>query len=68
MGLRDAQSLVSGWMESGYLVGIGVMGVILIVLGLRRDDVIGWIFLAVGIGLAAIGLGARFLGWNPLSL
>ncbi len=68
MGLREPNSLVGEWLESGWLLGIGVTGVILIVLGLNRDDVIGWIFLAVGIALAALGFGAQFLGWNPLSL
>jgi hypothetical protein len=68
MDLRDAQSLVTDWMESGYFVGVGLLGAILVVLGLRRDDVVGWIFLAAGVALVAIGFGAQFLGWNPLGL
>lgn len=68
MGSRDQVSLVADWMESSWLLGIGVAGAILILLGLKRDDVIGPIFIAAGIALAALGFGAQFLGWNPLSL
>lgn len=68
MGSRDQVSLVTGWMESSWLLGIGATGVILILLGLKRDDAVRPVFLAVGIALAAIGFGAHFLGWNPLSL
>jgi len=55
-------------MDAGWLLGIGVAGVILILLGLRRDDIIGPIFLIAGIALVALGFGAYFVGWNPLSL
>jgi hypothetical protein len=55
-------------MESSWLLGIGVAGVILILLGFKRDDLIGPIFIAAGIALAVLGFGAQFLGWNPLSL
>jgi hypothetical protein len=64
----EPNALVAEWMETGWLLGIGVGGVILIVLGLNRDDIIGWIFLAAGVALAALGFGAQFLGWNPLGL
>ena len=56
------------WMEVLWLVGIGAGGVILIGLGLRRDDIIGKIFLLAGAALAVLGFGAQFFGWNPLSL
>lgn len=65
---RTPESLVEGWLETSWLLGIGVAGVILVVLGLRRDDIIGWIFVVSGVALAALGFGARFLSWNPLSL
>ena len=64
----ELNSIVADWIDSLWLLGIGVAGLILIVLGLRRDDAIGWIFLATGIALAALGFGAQFFGWNPLSL
>ena len=38
------------------------------VLGLRRDDIIGKIFMLAGAALAVLGFGAQFFGWNPLSL
>ena len=64
----DLNAIVGGWIDSAWLLGIAAAGVILIVLGLRRDDTIGWIFVATGLALAALGLGARFFSWNPLSL
>lgn len=64
----DLNTIVADWIDSLWLLGIGVSGVILVVLGLRRDDTIGWIFLAAGIALAALGFGAQFFGWGPLSL
>ena len=68
MQARDPGSMVNDWMEASWLVGIGAAGVILIVLGLRRDDIIGKIFLLAGAALAVLGFGAQFFGWNPLSL
>ena len=32
------------------------------------DDIVGTIFLVVGLALAVLGFGAQFFGWNPLSL
>ena len=55
-------------MEVLWLVGIGAAGVILIVLGLKRDDIVGKILLLAGAALAVLGFGAQFFGWNPLSL
>ncbi len=60
--------MVNDWMEASWLLAIGGAGVILIVLGLKRDDIIGPIFLVAGIALAVLGFGAQFFGWNPLSL
>ena len=68
MHLRDGNALVGNWMEASWLLGIGAAGVILVVLGLRRDDIVGTIFLVVGLALAVLGFGAQFFGWNPLSL
>lgn len=68
MDLRDPQSLVTEWMESGWMIGIGAAGLILILLGFKRDDVIRPIFIGTGIALAALGFGAQFAGWNPLGL
>ena len=68
MHLRNANSLVGNWMEASWLIGIGAAGVILIILGLRRDDIVGTIFLVAGLALAVLGFGAQFFGWNPLSL
>lgn len=64
----DPNAIVGNWMEASWLLGIGVAGVILVVLGLRRDDIVGTIFLLVGLVLAVLGFGAQFFGWNPLSL
>jgi CHASE2 domain-containing sensor protein len=66
MGSRDQNSLVADWMEASWLIGIGAAGVILVVLGLRRDDIVGTVFLVVGLALAAIGFGSHFLGWEIL--
>jgi hypothetical protein len=66
--LRDQVSLVTEWLESGWMLGIGAMGVILILLGFKREDVIRPIFIGTGIALAALGFGAQFAGWNPLGL
>ena len=64
----EPNAIVGNWMEASWLLGIGVAGVILVVLGLRRDDIVGTIFLLVGLVLAVLGFGAQFFGWNPLSL
>ena len=68
MHLRDGNALVGEWMEVLWLVGLGAAGVVLIVLGLRRDDSIGKVFLLAGAALSVLGFGAQFFGWNPLSL
>lgn len=68
MHLRDGNALVGEWMGVLWLLGIGAAGVILVVLGLRRDDIVGTIFLLVGLVLAVLGFGAQFFGWNPLGL
>jgi len=62
----EPNAIVGDWMEASWLLGIGAAGVILVVLGLRRDDIVGPIFLVVGIALAAIGFGSQFLGWEIL--
>ena len=62
----EPNAIVGNWMEASWLLGIGAAGVILVVLGLRRDDIVGPIFLVVGIALAAIGFGSHFLGWEIL--
>ena len=64
----EQNAVVGNWLEMFWLLGIGAAGVILIVLSFRRDDIIGTIFLVVGLALAVLGLGAQFFGWNPLSL
>ena len=64
----EPNAIVGNWMEASWLLGIGAAGVILIVLGLRRDDIVGTLFLVVGLALAVLGFGAQFFGWNPLSL
>jgi hypothetical protein len=64
----EPNAMVGNWMEASWLLGIGAAGVILVVLGLRRDDIVGTIFLVVGLALAVLGFGAQFFGWNPLSL
>ena len=64
----EPNAIVGNWMEASWLLGIGLAGVILVVLGLRRDDIVGTIFLLVGLVLAVLGFGAQFFGWNPLSL
>lgn len=60
----EPNALVSDWLESGWLLGIGAAGVILIVLGLKRDDAMGWIFLTSGLVLMAYAFGSQFLGWK----
>jgi CHASE2 domain-containing sensor protein len=64
MGSRDQVALVAQWMESSWLLGIGAAGVILILLGFKRDDIMRPVFLLAGLALAAFGLGGQFLGWR----
>jgi len=64
MGLREPQSLVSEWMESGWMLGIGAAGLLLIVLGLKRDDVVRPFFLVAGLALAVFGFGGQYFGWK----
>ena len=49
-------------MDAFWQGALGGAGVILIILGLRRDDVMRPIFLVVGIALAIFGLGGQFFG------
>jgi hypothetical protein len=64
----EPNAVVGNWLETSWLLGIGVAGVILVVLGLRRDDIVGTIFMVAGLALAVLGFGAQFFGWNPLGL
>ena len=64
MHLRNPVDLVSTWLDASLLLVIGGTGVILIVLGLKRDDLIRPIFLLAGIALMAVGFGGQFLGWS----
>jgi len=62
MHLRDASSLVGEWMDASWQLAIGGAGVILIVLGFKRDDIIGPIFLIAGIALVVLGFGGQLFG------
>jgi hypothetical protein len=62
MHLRDATSLVGEWMDASWQLAIGGAGVLLIVLGLQRDDIIGPIFLVAGIALVVLGFGGQLFG------
>lgn len=64
MHLRNQVALVSDWLQGSFFVAIGVAGLLLIVLGLKRDDIVKPIFLVAGIGLAALGFGVQFFGWE----
>ena len=62
--LRTPWSLVNDWLQGSLYLVVGVAGVVLIVLGLKRDDIVRPIFLIAGVALAALGFGAQFLGWR----
>jgi len=62
MHLREPNSLVGEWLEASWQLAIGGAGVLLIVLGLQRDDMIGAIFLIAGIALVVFGFGGQFFG------
>ncbi len=64
MHLRNPVDLVSTWLDASLLLVIGGAGVILIILGLKRDDLIRPIFLLAGIALMAVGFGGQLLGWS----
>jgi small-conductance mechanosensitive channel len=64
MHLRNQIALVGEFLAASFYVVIGVTGVLLVVLGLKRDDIVKPIFLVAGIALAAIGFGVQFLGWR----
>ena len=64
MHLRNQVALVSDWLQGSFFIAIGVAGLLLIVLGLKREDVVRPIFLLAGIALAAFGFGVQFLGWS----
>jgi len=62
MHLRNADSLVGEWMDASWQLALGGAGVLLIVLGLQRDDIIGPIFLVAGIALVVLGFGGQLFG------
>lgn len=64
MKLKDPWWVVSQWLDASWMLGIGVAGVVLVVLGFRRDDVIRPVFLVAGVGLIAVGFGGHFFGWR----
>ena len=64
MHLRSPVDLMVTWLDASLLLVIGGTGVILIILGLKRDDVVRPIFLVAGIALMAVGFGGQFLGWS----
>ena len=62
MGGREPNSLVAEWINSGWMIAVGGTGVILIVLGFKRDDAIGPVFIIAGIAMVVLGFGGRILG------
>ena len=62
MHLRNADSLVGEWMDASWQLALGGAGMLLIVLGLQRDDIIGPIFLVAGIALVVLGFGGQLFG------
>ena len=62
MHLRDPVDLVTGWLQDSLFLVLGATGLLLIFLGLRRDDVMRPIFLVAGIGLTVVGFGVQFFG------
>lgn len=64
MHLRAKISLMTEWLHGSFFIMVGVAGVLLIVLGLKRDDIVRPIFLVAGTGLTALGFGVQFLGWT----
>jgi hypothetical protein len=62
--LREPSSVVMGWMDTWWMLGIGMTGLLLIVLGLKRDDVVRPIFLVAGLALAVFGFGGQYFGWK----
>jgi multisubunit Na+/H+ antiporter MnhB subunit len=55
-------SAVQEFMDAFWQGAVGGAGVILIILALRRDDVVRPIFLVAGIALAVFGFGGQFFG------
>lgn len=64
MRLRSRLFSVDEWLHDSLFIAIGVAGVILVLLGLKRDDIVRPIFLVAGLGLAAFGFGVQLLGWS----
>jgi len=62
MHLREPNSLVGEWMDASWQLAIGVAGVILIILGLKRDDIIRPVFLIAGLALVVLGFGGQLFG------
>ena len=62
MHLFDQMALMDDWLRGSLLVAVGVMGLILIVLGWNRDDIVKPIFLLAGAALAVFGFGVQFFG------
>ena len=58
----SSYAAVQEFMDAFWQGALGGACIILVILGLRRDDAIRPIFLVVGIVLAIIGLGGQFFG------
>jgi hypothetical protein len=62
--LFDWTALLDDFFDASLFLAIGATGVLLVVLGLRREDAARPVFLVAGIGLAFFGFGVHFLGWS----
>lgn len=64
MHLRNQVALMGEWLDGSFFIVVGVAGLLLIVLGLKREDLVRPIFLLAGVALAAVGFGVQFMGWS----
>lgn len=65
MSLRAKVPLVMEWLDALQFLVLIAGGVLLLVAGWRRDDLLGRFFVVVGGAIAVAGFAAQFLGWSP---
>lgn len=53
------------WLDALQFLVLIAGGVLLLVAGWRRDDLLGRFFVVVGGAIAVAGFAAQFLGWSP---
>ena len=63
MHLRDKLYLMEEWLDGSFFIMVGAFGVIFVLAGFKRDDLLQPVFILAGLAIAAVGFGVQFFGF-----